>query len=155
MTINSNLLKSYMETFFGYGDLRAPYWYIGMEEGGESSEISQRLNAWDALGRRELEDLLDFHTKARIGQEFFGKHAKRQATWWQLIRMTLAAEGRPLENEEVRSYQAERLGRTTERPRCWNCTRCRRERVRIGLTGRFAIYRSSRIEKHMSGAVDP
>ena len=32
--LDDKLLESYMKTFFGYGNLHADYWFIGMEEGG-------------------------------------------------------------------------------------------------------------------------
>ena len=32
--LNDKTLESYIHNFYGYGNPRAPYWFIGMEEGG-------------------------------------------------------------------------------------------------------------------------
>jgi len=50
--LKSELLERHMENFAGYGNPAAPYWYVGMEEGGdrEGEFISKRLDAWDVRG---------------------------------------------------------------------------------------------------------
>jgi hypothetical protein len=50
-----------MHNFYGYGDYRGAYWFVGMEEGGSDSfdEVAKRLRLWDERGRRELEDVVD------------------------------------------------------------------------------------------------
>lgn len=62
MTLDSDLLDVFMMEFLGYGNLRSPLWFIGMEEGGGNTveELQARLRAWDQRGRRHAEDLHDF-----------------------------------------------------------------------------------------------
>lgn len=36
--LQDDLLQSYMETFYGYGSYTGRYWFVGMEEGGGTSE---------------------------------------------------------------------------------------------------------------------
>jgi hypothetical protein len=111
--LDDALVDAFANGFFGYGDYRARYWFVGMEEGGGASEeeIERRLSAWRARGRRELEDLAEFH--AAIGEERWFKKARLQPTWRGLIRIVMAAEGLTPGREDVRAYQRDRLGRMT------------------------------------------
>jgi hypothetical protein len=113
--LDSELLEAFMQTFVGYGNTRAPYWYVGMEEGGDSTEESlrRRLELWRERGNSAIEDLREYHLATGLS-EFFGEQAKLQTTWKQLIRMTLVAEGRPSDPEAMREYQARRLGRRND-----------------------------------------
>lgn len=56
---DDELLLAYMDGFYGYGNYQAPYWFVGMEEGGgdSSADVSSRLKIWNERGRQELEDL--------------------------------------------------------------------------------------------------
>lgn len=60
--VPADWLQDFMIEFLGYGNLGAPIWFIGMEEGGGNSleEIQARLTAWNQRGRRHVEDLHDF-----------------------------------------------------------------------------------------------
>ena len=110
--MNDQLLSEFAATFYGYGNLRGRYWFIGMEEGGGNSvaEINQRLNAWVQGGKRELEDVAEFHK--RIGMpEFFTGKAKLQTTWNKLSRIVLSHQGVPPTTDDVRVYQRDKLGR--------------------------------------------
>jgi len=101
-----------MENFAGYGNPAAPYWYVGMEEGGdrEGEFISKRLDAWDVRGGSAFEDLMEYHRVTDLGS-FFHLQPKLQTTWKQLIRITLVAERRPFDTDAIREYQALKLGR--------------------------------------------
>jgi hypothetical protein len=60
--LNAALLRSYAIKYYGYGHYGAPFWFVGMEEGGGDAieRVRARLTAWDTRGRRELEDLEPF-----------------------------------------------------------------------------------------------
>jgi hypothetical protein len=112
MILRGEHLKVYINSFVGYGDYRAKYWLVGMEEGGGGSfeEVSRRLAKWEAAGRPELLDLRGHHHEGDL-TTFVGGSTKLQKTWSQLIRIVLSAEGRPTDNDAVRAYQQHRLGR--------------------------------------------
>jgi len=112
MTLSTELVESHMNTFVGYGNPAARFWYIGMEEGGNSEAgfVNKRLNAWHTRGRATFEDLMEYHRSIDL-YSFFDPPRKLQTTWKQLIRITLVAEGRPFDTEAIREYQALRLGR--------------------------------------------
>jgi len=76
------LLEDFMRTFYGFGRHTAPYWLIGMEEGGHKTfgEIEAKLNGWRDAGRPPLMTLT--RQRDRI-----------QKTWGGLIRVVLAARG--------------------------------------------------------------
>ena len=111
--LDDSLLASFIDTFYGYGTYSAPYWFVGMEEGGRGSfaaatgRIAQRHNR----GRQELEPLRDDDLSISTSP-WFRPHPKAQPTWKQLIRMTLVAQGRSPSLEEIKAYQRDRLGRT-------------------------------------------
>lgn len=71
------ILQAFIHTFYGYGTYSAPYWFIGMEEGGGNSpdEISSRLSTWHANGRNELHSLDLSMTR------FGGDYPRIQRTW--------------------------------------------------------------------------
>lgn len=97
------------EQWFGYGRWSAPYWFVGMEPGGE--EDARVYETWHELGAPEL---LDFkaHSEKCEDMRWLVEHPPLQATWKQLIRMTFGYEGAPNDAEDVRRYQRDRLGRS-------------------------------------------
>lgn len=72
---DDHLLTEFMNKFYGYGNFATPYWFIGMEEGGGDSfeEVAQRLTVWKQRGRRELEDVADYHMALGITHPFDAK----------------------------------------------------------------------------------
>jgi hypothetical protein len=114
-TLDDNTLSAYASTLYGYGSYSAPYWFVGMEEGGGRNfeELEKRITSWDVRGRNELEDLREYHTT--IGHDkWFAPKAPLQKTWSQYIRIILAAQGRHTDKETIRSFQVEELGKTGE-----------------------------------------
>ena len=111
---DDQLLYEFMSKFYGYGNFAAPYWFIGMEEGGGDSfeEVTRRINVWDQRGRRELEDVADYHIALGITHPFDEK-PKLQPTWAKLIRVLLTIEGEPPDREEVRAFQQKTWARST------------------------------------------
>ena len=109
---DDRLLSDFARSFYGYGDYEAPYWFVGMEEGGGSSyaEVERRLRAWQDRGRSELEDLPTYSEVVGAGR-FFEEGAPLQPTWRGLIRILQAAEGAAPTPDSVREYQRDRLGR--------------------------------------------
>ncbi|MFT5049213.1 MAG: hypothetical protein ACI8QZ_000603 [Chlamydiales bacterium] len=110
--MDSTTLATFIDGFYGYGAYAAPYWFIGMEEGGCNSfdELEGRVTAWLSRGRQELEDLGDYH--AAIGvTKWFGASPSLQRTWSGLIRAAFAAGGVEPDKDAMREYQATRLAR--------------------------------------------
>jgi len=105
-------LRAFMRGFYGYGSYGAKYWFIGPEEGGQSSvgDLARRVDVWRARGEHEIEDSLAFH-EALNHTGWFGEAPKRQATWARLSQILLTAEGRPCANKDILEYQGTRLGR--------------------------------------------
>jgi hypothetical protein len=103
-----------MSGFYGYGRWDAPFWFIGMEEGGgnSSDEIARRLSVWEELKGPELADLHEFHDRLGVTRHS-GPTARLQRTWAALTRIALAAEGRPSRLDDVRRYQGTKLGSGT------------------------------------------
>lgn len=112
MILPSSILRAYIDTFVGYGDYRAKYWLVGMEEGGGGSieEVARRLAKWEAGGRPELLDLHGHHQEGDL-TNFVSGSADLQTTWSQLIRIVLSGEGKTTDNDAIRAYQQHRLGR--------------------------------------------
>ena len=112
MFLDSSLLRAFIDTFHGYGDYKAKYWFVGMEEGGGETveEVARRISKWNDAGRPELLDLRGHHEGGDLA-DFVGGTEELQTTWSQLIRVALGCEGRPTDTEAVRSYQQFKLGR--------------------------------------------
>ncbi|HEV2199981.1 MAG TPA: hypothetical protein VGR73_09170 [Bryobacteraceae bacterium] len=108
--LDSQLLTAFVETFAGYGNLDAPYWYVGMEEGGDSTSFERRVSVWRDRGSSIIEDLREYHVAIKL-EDLFVSSARLQSTWKQLIRITLRAEGLPCSVDAIREYQARQLGR--------------------------------------------
>jgi hypothetical protein len=110
--LDSEILLPFMQSFFGYGNLNAPLWFIGMEEGGGKTEqeIQSRLLTWNERRRRPIEDVAEFHTA--FGQpELFLPNAPAQRTWQRLIRTIFAARGLQPNAEQMRQFQIASFGR--------------------------------------------
>lgn len=95
------LLDKFMRTFYGYGTHEAPYWLIGMEEGGGGSftRVEERLRNWRDAGQPAL---MTLKPRTHI-----------QATWGRLIRVVLAARGETATRARVKEYQDNELGQTS------------------------------------------
>lgn len=98
---DDRLLEKFMHGFYGYGNYKGDYWFVGMEEGGGNSftEIAQRLKHWKELGSPELADL------GNTGHDL----SKYQPTWERLIRINLSAKGQDTDKESIRAYQKDYL----------------------------------------------
>jgi hypothetical protein len=112
LRLDDELLRQYVQTFFGYGNYRGNWWLVGMEEGGGNSvdEVANRLRLWNERGRRELEDVDMFSSSPQLGK-WFTARPPLQPTWRGLVRMILAAEGRATDAETARQFQGSELGR--------------------------------------------
>jgi len=113
--LDDRLVAEYTERRFGYGSLRAPVWFVGMEEGGGGNldEVRLRLGTWARLGSQPLDDLRDYHLALGFPEvrRHFVEPVKLQRTWTSLIRVLAGLWQQPLTNDQLRWYQAHRLGR--------------------------------------------
>ena len=110
--MQDDLLGEYIRTFFGYGELSAPIWFVGMEEGGgtDRETLARELDHWDAGGRPVTMPRTEDPPEGE--SRWFRAHRPRiQPTWGKLIRATLTALGQPADTEAVRRYQVDRLTR--------------------------------------------
>jgi hypothetical protein len=116
---DDQILKSYVDTFYGYGNYGGRWWFVGMEEGGGKiiEHSKNRISNWDARGRKELDDLAGFHYAIADIEPWVTRHfaeqPKIQTTWGKLIRIVLAAEGRSTSLDAVKAFQRDELGRST------------------------------------------
>jgi hypothetical protein len=113
MTYDRSLINEFIRNFYGFGNLQAGFWFIGMEEGGGNSEgeFNKRIQAWQTLGKKSLVDVVKYHEIIGINR-FFVEPVKLQSTWNKLIRIYLSANDLPCETEDVRLFQKNHLGRT-------------------------------------------
>lgn len=91
--------------FVGYGKLDAEVWFLGMEEaGGGESNIRARLKF------RTVEDCAEAHHILGITKHHIGKKII-QRTWRGMCYIMLRLEGKEVDTESIRNYQADYLGR--------------------------------------------
>ncbi|KAF0813522.1 hypothetical protein IGB42_01873 [Andreprevotia sp. IGB-42] len=110
--LDDDLLALFLASFYGYGNLAAPIWFIGMDEPGNNTlaHISQRLQTWEERGATPLEDLAGFH-QAIGSTRFFDETAVPHPTWSRLIRVLLASQGQPCDAADLLRYQVQQLAR--------------------------------------------
>ena len=89
----------------GYGTLDADIWFLGMEEaGGGESNIRSRLKF------RPVMDNAEAHKMLGVTNLHWGRR-KIQRTWRGMCYIMLRLEGNEPTTENIRTYQAEKLGR--------------------------------------------
>lgn len=105
-----NEIDEFAAEFYGYGELNAPLWFVGMEEGGGESakDVTQHIRTWQKRGRKRLEDLAEYHDEIVDGG--FAK-ITRQNTWTPLSRIQLSYENRSTTTSDVGKHWRETLGR--------------------------------------------
>jgi len=91
--------------FIGYGKLNAEFWFIGMEEAGGGEE-----NIRSRLKFRKMEDCANAHQILGITKHHTGRKVI-QSTWRGMCYIMLLLEGKPVDRESIRNYQADYLGR--------------------------------------------
>jgi len=102
--LSSHVLERFITTFLGYGNVRAPLWFIGKEEGGDCSpdSLRERFAWWQARGCLAVDDLEEYHAQTRLARFV---HREAQATWIQLSRVALAAQFLPSDRAASLAYQ--------------------------------------------------
>lgn len=108
--VSKQLLSEFMSGFFGYGNLNAPYWFIGKEEGGgkDLDENFRRIQSWEYFSKQTTVDLIDYHFKLGFTDRELNNI---QSTWTKLVQILLSIEGKEGTKEERRFYQRNNLGR--------------------------------------------
>ena len=106
-SLNTDLLREYIRSFFGYGHVGARYWFIGLEEGGKADTLAQRVAIWKERGGKSFIDLRAISELG--GTEWFGVNPPLQRTWRALMRLRFAAERLPSDVRALKSYQRTQL----------------------------------------------
>ena len=104
--VNCGLSKEELErvlTFEGYGRKTAPYWFLGIEEGGGSMEQLRERATFDAVE--------DLSTLAKTG--LLKSMHQHVPTWRVMSKLIMAMQGTPgwQDSSSAREYQATKLGR--------------------------------------------
>jgi hypothetical protein len=122
--IDPKIFSMYVNTLLRIGRADAPYWFVGLEEGGGSceNEIADRLDRWAKRGFPDIEFLSEGgvpnpnHTSKYL-PKLKHKHkegkrvrARLQRTWSNQLRIVLGIEGRSLNNEVIRKMQVSEHG---------------------------------------------
>jgi hypothetical protein len=112
-------IERFVRNFFGYGNLDASLWFVGMEEGGGESrgEVERRLESW-RVDEAAVVDIVEFGRRAGLAEHlrwFEGEKPPMQSTWRQLIRVALGRRGEPVDAASVRAYQRDAFARSDGR----------------------------------------
>lgn len=103
-------IDEFASGFYGYGDLQAPLWFIGMEEGGGNTakEVTNKIRVWQQRGRMPLEDVAQYHD-AQSDNGFAS--ITKQNTWSAISRIQLAYDAAAISPRAVRKHWQSQLGR--------------------------------------------
>ena len=95
--------------FKGYGNPDGGYWFMGIEEAGDSDPKGNRREHIIKSGFDDVEDLSRAHTRGNLDWPM----DKLIPTWATMSRIVLRLQGEPnwRDTEAVRAYQSQRLGR--------------------------------------------
>lgn len=92
--------------FIGYGNLEAPVWFLGMEEGGGGEERVRIQASFEPI-----EDLYDAHVNKMGITRYHCGNRVLQSTWKGMSYIMLSLAGIPPDQSTRRTYQAMHLGR--------------------------------------------
>jgi hypothetical protein len=113
MCVTDDLKTRAAREWFGYGRWSAPYWFVGMEPGGD--DHPELYTAWEAAGAGRLIDAAEHEVEwnlrvpARLQMHHFAsKPTIQKGTWQPLIHIVL---GFSAEDGDAHAYQRDRLGR--------------------------------------------
>lgn len=110
MTLTLDDQDALTNGWFGYGNWNSPYWFVGMEPGGDEG-VANFLR-WDQLGRGELLDIFAHHETHPL--DWFSDVSGTQSTWAKLIRLLLAYKGIEPTRAATLNYQRAHLGRLND-----------------------------------------
>jgi hypothetical protein len=101
------------QDWFGYGRWDAPYWFVGMEPGGD--DHPELYTTWEASGGDRLIDAAEHEEQWNLRvpthlqmRHFASKPVIQKGTWQPLIHIVLGFTG---EDADAHAYQRDRLGR--------------------------------------------
>ncbi len=102
------LLNKMAEEHFGYGSWKAPFWFLGPEQGmsKDDRELVKRARTWLKRGSRDIDDCLEFHRDVEIIKWNF----RLQLTWAKLMLVTMGYASEPVSLSERLEYQRKRWG---------------------------------------------
>jgi hypothetical protein len=83
------------------------------ERGGDNFENAEkRMRVWARRGKKAFEDLVGYHYAINETKYFQSPKPKIQPTWRGLIHIALAARGKRVTTERIRTCQQRRWGRS-------------------------------------------
>lgn len=108
----NRLLYEFIFNFFGYGNLKGKYWFVGIEESGGKTidDITERVYLWHK-NKSITEDLYEYHknliSDRSAFNDFLGVNAtKIQPMWEQLVRIVLSYESnKTINDSSILNYQ--------------------------------------------------
>lgn len=107
----SLLVKNRIKNFWGYGSLQAPVWFIGMEEGYDTSSPQELLQArFEATHNKATVDIRTGMKGVTDHLKWFRSDADVQPTWKYPIALHLYFKNgeKPTKNE-IKEYQIHNL----------------------------------------------
>ena len=110
--MNEVLIDEFCLGYYGFGELHSKYWFVGMEEGGETTaeDCKNDIEKWDKKPTSVIRDADIINTKA--WEMFFSPEAKKiQKTWRGIIQLLLSIENKPMDREDILNFQKKELGR--------------------------------------------
>jgi|SRR5271167_2587190 len=99
---------------YGYGSWKAPYWFIGPEQGQSAAEyddLKLRFEAFRKLGKDGLCDCGIFHDFIRETRWHRARKPALQPTWRRLVLLLLTFLKQDSDNDSIRAYQRDQWGR--------------------------------------------
>lgn len=107
----SDLVRSRIKNFWGYGNLDGDTWFVGMEEGCDGS-IPNLIQRFEATARGEAFDIVEDMTDSEDHLKWFTEGAPTQSTYRKLIYLLLYFHTKKEPTlDDIREYQIHHFGR--------------------------------------------
>lgn len=112
VALEPELVRSRINNFWGYGSLKTPVWFVGMEEGLDPATTAAELRArFEAANGQQTVDMRRDMQNVPDHIRWFKPNAPIQSTWKFLIALFLYLKlDRVPTVDEIREYQTVALG---------------------------------------------
>jgi hypothetical protein len=125
LSVTKGQIGGFLHGFYGYGNLKSPYWFISRDERGgrTADEVMARMLAWNKLGKKPLVDMKKFYHEADalLGSpgyltKWFRPPFRLHRTWKEMSRIILAQEEESFKenpataSEKIRDFQLRHFG---------------------------------------------
>ncbi len=109
--LTKKIIEERINRFWGYGNLKADIWFIGMEEGFHGNLIDLE-NRFNRTKNKSVVDLQNDMSDVQDHMKWFLPNSGIQRTWGKIIKILLTLKSnKKITNDEIKEFQRKEFGR--------------------------------------------